>query len=301
VPNISDATSGINPQRTVDHWDKVAVRIAQPLTRKQMKYLRANARSVDCRRGHPIRGSDQHWIVTLVAPNDAALHFMAELPHATVNYAEAARDCIYREHDEKRAVHALVDWSFVKPRHGKHQTVQYGEATYTGQRRPGLTYIWYSDRSSKPTGDEVCLHKEARFRGKAAVRRAGIHQISDLITFDHDGLWRAFCSQLYEVDLVRLGRWWLNKHSGQRRQQSRTVESGSFKYDMDRRTGAIIFHKYAAHSVQPLRSVQRFVDRFGRGPFLRKVQTSSLFMSDIPTRSHTSMTSMTNFDVHLTV
>ena len=43
-----------------------------------------------------------------------------------------------------------------------------------------------------------------------------------------------------------------------------------YVYDRDRATGNALYRILAIHPDQPYRSVQRFVDRYGRGPFLHR-------------------------------
>jgi hypothetical protein len=89
------------------------------------------------------------------------------------------------------------------------------------------------------------------------------------------------------LNLDRLGRSHLNRCRGQRRQHALTpVRYGSFHFNLDRRVGAMLFRIFGAHPRQEFRSVQRFIDAFGRGPWLHRLaMASSLFRYTHPTSS----------------
>ena len=148
--------------------------------------------------------------------------------------------------------------------------------TYTGKdyrndqgvkRRPGRRYVWYADSESKCTRGPHCFHIETRCVGASALRQVGIQSIGDLVTFDHVAHWRKYL-RLFEVDLERLGRYHSNRRSGSRRQHVRLRHRGAFPRNVDRSLGAAIFHQNSLNEWQDFRSVQNFVDRYGRGPFL---------------------------------
>jgi hypothetical protein len=89
--------------------------------------------------------------------------------------------------------------------------------------------------------------------------------ISRVLAFDHANYW-AKNLQLFKIDFERLGRFYNNRRSGARRSKSRIT--GSWPYNRDLAAGSVLYHAHAWHPQQLHHSVQRFVDTFGRGPFL---------------------------------
>ncbi len=271
-------------------FDKLAFRTARPLPEKQMRILRKNTSFVDIRRGHHIRGSDNVLILTVINPNDRALRLLGSRNNLVVNYVEVARDTILVDERTPRQLREIYDRAFVQPRHGKRQNILQENGTYTGQIRPGHRFVWYGDRSSKRSGGKNCFHLEGRHHGVVAVRRIGIRHPSDLIEFDHAAYWRRHLN-FYEVDCDRLGRWHLNRVSGQRRQRA----IGNVSYNVDRRTGQTLFRIFGQHEFQEAISVQRFIDQYGRGPFLRRVgDPSSIVICNEDTSSRNSMCALMN-------
>ncbi len=265
----------INPT-SVAFFDKVAIRIAKKLSNDWIACLRANSCSVSQKIGHHIVGSDKKFILTIVGPNDAALEFLARRISGFVNYAEIALDIDTPNEDDACELAQIFNYQFVQAWHGKKTTIHFHETTYTGPYRPGIRFVWYHDQPSKITGAVHTFHLEGRYQGTAAVRRIGINRISDLIEFDHSQYWLKNM-KLYEFDIARLGRLHANRNEGSKRQTPR-IDSckGDFSYDVDAATGRALHRKYVARENDVLHSAQLLVDRYGRGPFLRRVDISTL-------------------------
>ena len=264
-------------KRVVAHFDKVAFRAPTRPNKAQLAALRDNARSVDVRVGHPIRGGNAKFIVTVVLPRLRALEVADECCWIP-NYVEVAIDIVVSEWAEALALHHFLDGSFLQSWHGKQQLIRYsplGEddpcaTSYSGQRKANLRFAWYSDRLSE-IASEPCLHFESRHKGMAACRRAGVHTAADLIRFDHRAHWRRYLA-CYRIDIAQLGLANANTSEGTRRQRPDSVDAIK---------GAALFRALSAHENQQLRSVQRFVDRYGRGPFLQRLDPSALLSLSI--------------------
>jgi hypothetical protein len=267
----------------IAHFDKVAFRSPTRPNKAQLAVLRDNAHSVDVRTGHPIRGCNAKFIITIVLPKLRALE-IAEECCWTPNYVEVAIDNIVSEWAEALRLHYFLDGSFVQSWHGKQQLIRYhprGEAhpcatTYSGQRKANLRFAWYSDRLSKIT-NEPCLHLEARHQGVVACRRAGIYTPADLIHFDHRAHWQRYLA-CYRIDFAQLGLANANTSEGTRRHKPDINRSG---YNIDAIKGAALFRALSAHERQEMRSVQRFVDMYGRGTFLQRLDVSALLSLSI--------------------
>lgn len=274
LDNLLRTRAEINP-RSIPYFDKLTFRMSHFLTCKQENFLQNNAAFVDTRTGHPIRASDKFLILTVINPNDCALKLLASLSNLTINYAEIALDIVRLDELTKWRLRNFFDTNFVQPWHGKHEIVRFDNATYTGQRRPGHWFTWYCDRPSKCTGDVHCFHLEGRHQGVPAVRNAGIEDPVNLLTFDHIAYWRKNLT-LFELNFERLGRWHENRRLGRRRKRARVEKNARFSYNYDLRTGSILFRMHGDHQKEQYRSLQKFVDQYGRGPFLRRLNVSAL-------------------------
>ena len=276
-------------------FDKVAFRTSTKPTKGERDFLRRNALSFDVRRGHPIRPDypirrrfDPKFVVTLVVPTGQAFELADELGW-TPNYFEAALDAITGEWREALGVHYFLDETFLQSWHGKQQLVRISDdpdlgsddpcaTSYSGQRRANRRFAWYSDLLSKIT-DEPCLHLEHRYQGLGACRRADIHSPADFLDFDHVAYWQRYLA-CYRIDFAQLGRSHANGIEGSRRQKPRVdVSRSGFVYDRDARTGGLLFRALSAHKHQQMRSMQRFIDQYGRGSFLRRLDVSVLLPS----------------------
>jgi hypothetical protein len=113
--------------RIIEHCDKIRLRVERPLTDSEHRLLDTNTEFVDFGRGKATRGSNADWLVTVVAPNEAALEVLAGLPESTfVNYAEPAQNMLMPNAVSARALTWHAARTFARPRHGKHQLVLVG-------------------------------------------------------------------------------------------------------------------------------------------------------------------------------
>jgi hypothetical protein len=238
--------------------------------------LKENANFADIRPGEWPR--DFESILTVVNPNDRALRILARQPLLTPRYGEIACDMIVSEQAIATKLHKIFDRHFVQPWHGTHETRHdniSGSTTYTGQERPGHHFTFYSDRPSKRTRDPFCFHFEARYTGIVALRQIGINDASDLLPFDRTAFFHKNI-RLYKIDFARLRRWHENQRTGTRLRSSQRWRNDPTAYDEDYAIGERLFAAFGRHPYEGFYSVQRFVDQYGRGPFLREIDVSSL-------------------------
>ena len=274
----------INIEVRYDYIDKIAVRITRDISKSELRFLQDNVvEFVDYRQGHYTRGF-VNGVLTIVAPKPPALQFLADLPDRTiVNYLEVARDYICDE-GTKWLLRDLFDRHLVQPWHGRHVQVREENGSYTSQDEAPRKFVWYADKPCKLTGDVDCFHLEGRHVGVVQVSKLGIHHPRGLLSFDFAKYWQKHL-HLYDIDLERLGRYHLNQQSGSRRQQPMLQQCGPITYNRDRATGCVLFKSLSAHPEQHCRSMQRFVDVYGRGPFLLPLHyivnaTKSILFSD---------------------
>lgn len=249
------------------YFDKTVFRMSQRLSNAEMAFLRSNASSANQRRGHHIRNSANSLALRVVVPNTKAIWFIDEIDGVECNYVEAAREHIMRDALSAEALIFAAAQTIVQRWHGKQQLVVLDQGFYTGQRRAGHRLAGYTGKPSKIVDAAHVAKLEGIHQGKPAVERLGILRPRDLLTFDHVGYWDTHY-QFFTVDRTKLGRFHQNRISGLKRRAPRYLECDGFRYDIDGSTGSVLWRVYAAHERQQYRSVQTFIDRYGRGPFL---------------------------------
>ena len=256
-----------NIENAHDFIDAMRVRVTRDLSKSQLLFLHPpNTESVDYRPGHYIRGF-AHNVLTVVAPKPPALQLLAELPKGSfVNYIEVARNFICDE-QTKWGMRDLFDMHFVHPWHGKHVQVREENGSYTSQEEAKRNFVWYADEPCKLTGELDCFHLEGRHTGARRVRKLGVYHPRDLLTFDFGAYWLKHLD-LRDVNRQRFGRYMRNRRSGSRSHQPLLTQCGGYFYDEDEALGRIVFRVLSVHPEQHCRSIQRFIDQYGTGPFL---------------------------------
>jgi hypothetical protein len=225
---------------------------------------------------------DFELILTIINPDREGRRLIAACPWLIPRSGEIALDWLTEDQCSAEALHRFFDQHFVQPWHCTQETTHYHATTYTGpSHRPGRNFVAYSDRPSKISPESSCCHIEARYQGIVALRKTGIHTVSDWLSFDHRAFWQKHL-RLYEIDLTRLGRWFDNKRTRKRRQRPCWHLSGKYSYNVDRALGSVLFRTSGRHSTEQEINVQRFVDCFGRGPFLRSIDPTQ-FLPDVET------------------
>jgi hypothetical protein len=205
-------------------------------------------------------------------PSAAALARIAHRTDALLNYAEPACDLIFHDWCAAADCFELFRDGFLQPWHRRSMPVrgyEHGNAQgfstrappQPGQRRNGHWFVFYADRPCKLTGERNCVHFEGRHAGAQVLRRLGLHHPRDLRDFDFDGYFARWM-RLHQVDRDRLGRWDHNRRTGNRRTRS---------CNDDRLRGALLYRLRSRHPDGSGNSLQRFVDGYGRGPFLTRI------------------------------
>ena len=219
---------------------------------------------------------DFELILTLVNPDPVGKHQIAACPWLIPREGEVALNWHVDDKHSARVLHRFCDQHLVHPWHGTQETYHDRATTYTAPpHRSGRGFAVYSDLPSKLDSKSDCCHIEARYHGIGALRGIGISTAGDWLSFDQHAFWKKNLV-FYEIDLSRLGRWYDNSRTGKRRHQTRQHLSGYYSYNIDRAMGSVLFRNFGRHSTEPEITVQRFVDCFGRGPFLRLIDSSRL-------------------------
>jgi hypothetical protein len=206
-------------------------------------------------------------------PSPKALLQLATLPdEACTSYVEIACDLTTHDLSSVEMIAKAFQHGFLQPHHRKKKVKAFdndsGSVTgfttranpQKGKRRRGFWFQWYSDRPCKILDEPYCFHFEGKHEGGQAVKRLGIHHPRDLSKFDYDEYFSKHFGRLYYIDYDRLGRFDENRRNGRRRKKS---------FDSDRRKGQALYRVFSLDPDETSRSLQSFVDRYGRGPFLR--------------------------------
>lgn len=283
--------SQVITSEAVAHFDKVSCRYRDRLSRAELAFLGEHAHRVRERIGKPIRGTSDRTLLVISCPDETALRFLASRAGLWVNGAEIAIDFHIADTVHRDQLVGLLNGCFVQAWHGRHDLVLFdgtqkdtnprrkragGVGAITAQLDARRRFAWYAlsrDRPSKLNDDTRGVHLECRLQGAPACRRFGVGTVSGLLAFDHLAFWRRNL-RLSVIDTERLGRWHLNKLSGRRRRHERVHRSGRYEYRVDRRVGGTLFHVLSAHRKQAARSVQRFIDRYGTGPYVQAIDAT---------------------------
>jgi len=188
--------------------DAVWLWVHRPLTKAEYQYLRGNCGPLHIEtKPMPYRPCWRQWI-QLRQPSDAALRFLNTITGEDhlINYVELAVDLIADDARGAEALHDYLNLHQVQRWHGKQRPWSCGTTSYnSGKRWVRNTFVTYSSRPSKATGEIHCCHPEWRLARASAVRAAGITSLASLIGFDHRAFWERRL-QLRAVDYGKLGR-----------------------------------------------------------------------------------------------
>jgi hypothetical protein len=127
----------------------------------------------------------------LIQPNKNAIRYLKKMTKCLymINYVEIALDYIVRTDKDLNEVRNFFERHWVKKWHGKQKIIRKGSeiyswdseygnreaTTYYCSRKSSVNCLMYSDRTSK-INDKPCCHLEVRISGRAAVKRAQLHE-----------------------------------------------------------------------------------------------------------------------------
>jgi hypothetical protein len=234
--------------------DKVQVWLQQRLLKPELARLRKHCGSLHYS-NQPARFNPSfRQQLQLYQPRPDALQILTGRTDVHLNYVEVALDWIFDEEFDRDPAFAFLDRYHIKKYH-RDQGIRWKEGTrYTGPRRAPTVLAAYADRECKLTGEVNCLHAEWRMHSHAALKRAGISTVTDLINLDYREFWRQRLL-LCALDLCDLGRRHYNYFNGTKRRRNWSSMHGRFRYDHDKATGATVFNYFG--------STQKVLDRFG--------------------------------------
>lgn len=189
-----------------------------------------------------------------------------------------------------------ADWfvrsHWIKRWHGKQRVKAKHDTHYWARKGSRNVPVVYSDRPSRLTGEECCLHLDWRISGKEALQRVGIGSAQDLISFDFHQFWRTRLL-LYAVDLRKLGRAYNNrlvlKKENRRQPWLKTSSTRRFEciFDYDLRRGFLIMR------LDGEGQSQRVIDRYNilrLKPCLVRIEVPALLLPERKQRARTGTT-----------
>ena len=279
-----DPPAQANSAARYAYFDKVQVWLKQPLDAVGLKRLRRGCRGEVHVKDDVLytKSGAYRQRLQLHQLTRSALVALRRRNDVLINMVEIACDYIY---DDEIALDTAADYikdHLVQRHHRTQVTVRYKGTLYTGQRRAKNRMAVYADRHCKLTGEVHCLHIEWRVVGVKAVRAAGVHDVGDLLGFNHHAFWQNHLC-LYEVDVRRLGRGYWNSRLTQRRRNPWTIRSrGGFVYDHDRAAGSILFNnrdrlvQKVVDTLGPRFNVRRYLRPLDPSPFLPDKGDTSL-------------------------
>jgi hypothetical protein len=261
ISRTAHAVQPVVPTAIYPYFDKLQLWLPQPLPKTELKRLRSYCGNLhDWNKPAGFNPSFRQRL-QLNQPKPDALRMLANLSGLHLNYLEVALDWIFDNEFECAEAFDFLGRYHVKKYH-RNQGIRYVEGTtrYTGPRGAPNMLAIYNDRHCKLTGEVFCCHLDWRICGNAALERAGIATVADLVDLDHREFWRQRLL-LYAVNLRDLGRRHFNHVNGTKRRQNWSILYGSsLLYDFDKATGAMVCNYFDGKT-------QNVLDHFGSSTF----------------------------------
>jgi hypothetical protein len=269
----------LRPTNRYHYFDRIRIHVKGSPSPKWLEDLRKECR---VEKLGALWSNPAYQKLEIYQPNSEALRLLATLPdNASVACIEVACDVIAPDESSLGNINAAFQHGFLQQHHRTKNATTFveedsGSVTgFTsrrnprrGKRRRGHWFQYYSDRPCKITGELYCFHFEGKYEGAQAVKRLGIYHPRDLENFSFDEYFSKHASKLYCINHDRLGRFDDNRRSRGKRKKSYTG-----KWNSDRYRGHRIYRILSLDCGKG-NSLQTFVDRYGRGPFLEAYDIS---------------------------
>jgi hypothetical protein len=265
MTNISELLRGICPIAIRFYFDRIRIWLREPLSQPDRKLIERHCGRLHVR---SVGFGCYRQKIEVYQPREIALRALERLSRdAIVEYLEVSCDLIMADPAQIERLLEAFKHGFLQPWHRSKGVQSYPSGFSTrrfpkrGQRRGGFWFQWYGDKPCKLTGELNCFHFEGKYEGRQFVKRLGIQHPRDLKDFDFDSYFRKYL-KLYRLDRERLARYDHNKRTHAKRKRTNIN---------DRKLGMALYRILSAHADQEDRSLQRFVDQYGRGPYLIRV------------------------------
>ena len=213
VERAHNVAQNLHPSDISAYFDRVQVWLPQALRSADLHQLREQ-----CGGGvhHKIqrpkwdRHGEYRQRLQLRQPKGEALLLLSRLTGVHLNGVEVSLDWTFDDAYQLEQADRLVRSHWVKRWHGKQQVKAKHDTQYWARKGSRNVPVAYSDRPSRLTDEEYCLHLDWRISGKEALQRVGICSAQDLISFDFRQFWQTRLL-LYAVDMRKLGRAYNNR------------------------------------------------------------------------------------------
>lgn len=240
------------------------------LFRRHSKHLdvRAHGEMVFPKQGQPYQLNLFPWRfrIELQLPDEIALKALAAQSQLKLTRVELATDFTF---DDEQGKYRMLDYfeeHFVHPRqrHNLRKSFDNGGMS-TGRRKRGHYFTGYCSLPCRIDGVLDCFHFEARHLGAEDLARIGLRETRDLLAFDHVRYWQKIDRNFLHVDKERFGRFYENRRTGRRRRVS--DQAPFLGRSRDFAIGALLYRLDAVDKTGK-RTVQQFIKKYGRGPFV---------------------------------
>lgn len=200
--------------------------------------------------------------LVLRQPSREAIEWLVRRNDVHFNYAELARDLIYRSASERdEAFRFHLAHVLRKDRRGQQMTICLGEdgrsTAYDAKRSAKSRLVAYPCASK--IAKAPALHIEERDQGPQMLKRKGI-SLLDLLSFDHLRFWNDNL-QYYRIhDVEGLGRAYLNYLERQKDPTSKSRRKSRIKkitdrisINLDKRTGHLLISTLGYFSAEQIK------------------------------------------------
>lgn len=208
-----------------------------------------------------------HWAMrfTLHQPRTEAFYLILhEFKTHLLNRADVALDLVTRKQSEAAILQGYLERHLVQRWHGQMKPgKRYRDTHYSAAKRSPNVIATYSDKPSKIDG-APCCHVEWRMKGAESVKRAGLYQLEDLVSFDHRAFWKDRLN-LYDIpsgrSLEKLGM----MIKGQPRRQKPWIQplGRGLHYNFFVRIASVHIRKTASDEDGGEIRAQVLIDRYG--------------------------------------
>jgi hypothetical protein len=266
IERACNVAQNLRPSDVSAYFDRVQAWLPRALTSADLHKL-----SEQCGGGVYCRKQRAKWDrhgryrhrLQLRQPQPEVFAFLSQLKGVHLNGLEVSLDWTFNDAYQLEQADWLVRSHWVKRWHGKQQVKAKHDTQYWAGKGGRNVPVCYSDRPSRITGEEYCLHLDWRISGKEALQRVGIGSIQNLLSFDFHQFWRTRLL-FYAVDLRKLGRAYNNglvlRKENRRQPWVKISKTRRFEYvfDYDLRRGFLIMRLDADGQSQ------RVIDRYNK-------------------------------------
>lgn len=237
----------ITPSSVDAYVDKIQIwfnRVLPPARRPDWLMQALRSHRAHLHRGEMRFRREYIQRLQLRQPEPHELQWLSRLDGVSLNGVEFSLDWTFEREYERDDAFEFITRHHVTPgRRGEH-VVRWirGKTRYSGAQGAPNLLVMYADKPSRISGKPYCLHLDWRLNGTQALRRIGIEEIDDLLSFDYQQFWEQRLT-LYQIDTRMLGRLYHQHVMGRgRRKPWVSRRSQGFCYDHDRSVGNLIFN-----------------------------------------------------------